>query len=244
MDAQYGLANWVALSLTVPYRFMTTRVHYTDLAGNDYDPVPRDTHHRNETITGLGDPTIALAFGRAFQRFGFSVRLGALLPFGRTLAEDPFIAGREGREHEHTQFGTGTVRPLAGSALGYDFGVVGLDAYFQGTLSIATNSNGYEAGQRMMGGFRASSAFGLSGVRFGIGMEASHETTETWHGQVQKEGNLGRTDVLAVLTARWSPFRRWGFFGAFKVPVYVNAGGAQLSYPFVLQLGAAAGFSL
>ena len=41
-----------------------------------------------------------------------------------------------------------------------------------------------------------------------------------------------------------SPFSGWGFFGALKVPIYVNAVGAQLSYPFVLQLGAATAFSL
>jgi hypothetical protein len=243
LDAQYGVAPWLALSLTAPYRFMTTRVHYTDLAGNDYDPVPPDTHHRNETLTGLGDPTAAVVVGRAFERVGVSFRLGAMLPFGRTLDENPFVAGREGRPHEHIQFGTGTVRPTAGSALAYDFGVVGVDGYVQGILSIATNSIGYKTGQRIVAGVRASSALGLPDARFGAGVEASHETTETWDGAVQEEGNLGRSDVLAVLTARWSPFRRWGFFGAFKVPVYVNAIGAQLSYPLVVQIGAATAFS-
>jgi hypothetical protein len=244
LDAQYGIAPWLALSLTVPYRFMTTRVRYTDLAGNPYEPVPPDIHHRNETLTGFGDPTVAVVIGRAFERLGVSLRLGAMLPFGRTLDVNPFIAGREGLPHEHIQFGTGTLRPTIGSALAYDFGPVGLDGYVQGILSVATNSIEYKTGQRLVGGLRASGALGLAGTRFGLGVEASHETTETWDGTVQEEGNLGRTDVLGVLTARWSPFRRWGFFGAFKLPVYVNAIGAQLSYPFVVQLGGATTFSL
>jgi len=50
--------------------------------------------------------------------------------------------------------------------------------------------------------------------------------------------------VLATLTARWSPFARWGLFGAFKLPLYVNAVGAQLSYPFLVQVGVATGLSL
>jgi len=89
-----------------------------------------------------------------------------------------------------------------------------------------------------------SSALGTKTARFGVGGELSHETTETWSGLQPGDGNLGRTDVLATLTARWSPFARWGFFGAVKVPLYVNAVGAQLSYPFLVQLGVATGFSL
>jgi hypothetical protein len=243
-DVQYGVLPWLTIAATIPLRAVTTQVEYTDLAGNADDPVPPDTHHRNRTITGLGDPTLAVAMGRAIDRVGFSVRLGAMLPFGRTLDADPFVLGREGIEHEHVQFGVGTVRPIAGSALGYDFGVVGVDGWFLATLAVASNSIGYRPGQRVALGARVSSALGTSSARFGIGGELAHETTETWGGLQPAEGNLGRTDVLAVATARWSPFARWGFFGALKVPIYVNAVGAQLSYPFVVQLGAATSVSL
>jgi hypothetical protein len=244
LDAQYGVLPWLTVAATVPYRFVTTQVEYTDLAGRPYVPVPPDTHHRNETVTGLGDPTIALVAGRAIGRFGFSVRAGAMLPLGHTLDVDPFEAGREGLVHEHIQFGVGTVRPIVGSALGYDWGIVGYDAYLLGTMAIATNAIGYRPGQRLGGGFRVSSAFGLPRVRFGLGGELLHESTETWQGLQKEEGNLGRTDVLGVLSARWTPWSRIGVFGAFKVPFYVNAVGAQLSYPFVVQLGIASGFSL
>jgi hypothetical protein len=50
--------------------------------------------------------------------------------------------------------------------------------------------------------------------------------------------------VLAALSARWTPWARVGVFGALKVPLYVDAVGAQLSYPFVVQLGVATGWSL
>jgi hypothetical protein len=244
LDVQYGVLSWLSVAATIPYRAVTTQVEYTDLQGNPYDPVPPDTHHRNRTITGLGDPTIAVAIGRAIGRIGFSVRLGAMLPFGRTLDQDPFVLGREGIPHEHVQFGVGRVRPLAGSAIGYDFGVVGIDGWFLATLAVAENDIGYRPGQRIGGGVRVSSALGTKTARFGVGAEILHETTETWSGLQPGDGNLGRTDVLATLGARWSPFQRWGFFGALKIPVYVNAVGAQLSYPFVAQLGVATGFSL
>jgi len=244
LDAQYGLLPWLTLAATAPYRLVTTFVHYTDLAGNPYVPVPPDTHHRNETVSGFGDPSLALVAGQAVGRFGYSLRLGAMLPFGRTLDVDPFEAARLGLVHEHIQFGAGTVRPILGGALGYDFGAVGVDAFFVGTMSIATNSIGYKPGQRIDGGFRVSSTLGLPRARFGIGGEVLHESTETWQGLQQEEGNLGRTDVLAVVSARWSAWSHLGVFGALKVPLYVNAVGAQLWYPFYLELGVATGFSL
>lgn len=244
LDAQYGLLPWLTVATTIPYRFATTFVHYTDLNGNPYTPVPPDTHHRNETVTGFGDPTLALVAGQAVGRLGYSLRLGAMLPFGRTLDADPFELGRLGIPHEHIQFGAGTVRPVLGSSLGYDFGAVGVDAFFVGTVSVATNSIGYKPGQRIDGGFRVSSTLGLSRARFGIGGELTHESTETWQGLQQEEGNLGRTDVLAVLTARWLASSHLGLFGALKVPLYVDAVGAQLWYPFYIELGVATGFSL
>jgi hypothetical protein len=239
LDAQYGVLPWLTVAATIPYRALTTRVHYTDLAGNDYQPNPPDVHHSNRTLTGLGDPTVAVVIGQALGRLGFSVRLGAMLPLGRTLDENPFELGREGRVHEHIQFGVGTVRPLVGSAIGYDFGAIGIDGWFLGVMSVAANSIGYKTGQRIAGGARVSSTLGAKTARFGLGAEMTHETTETWGGAQAEEGNLGRTDVLAVASARWSPFTTWGLFGAVKVPLYVNAVGAQLSYPLVLQLGIA-----
>jgi hypothetical protein len=244
LDARYGILPWLTVGTTVPYRFVTTFVHYTDLDGNPYVPVPPDTHHRNETVNGFGDPTVVLEAGQAVGRLGYSLRLGAMLPFGRTLDADPFELGRLGIPHEHIQFGAGTVRPVLGTAVGYDFGLVGLDASLFGTLSVATNSIGYRPGQRIDGSLRVSSALGLPRVRFGVGGEVLHESTETWQGLQQEEGNLGRTDVLAVLSARWTALSRLGVFGAIKVPLYVNAVGAQLSYPFYLELGVASGFSL
>ena len=244
LDAQYGVLLWLTIAATVPYRFVTTSVQYTDLAGNPYVPVPPDTHHRNETVTGFGDPTLAAVVGQAVGRWGYSVRLGAMLPFGRTLDVDPFIAGRLGLVHEHIQFGAGTVRPIVGGAAGYDFGGVGVDAFFQGVFAVATNAIGYRPGQRMNAGVHVSSALGLSRARFGVGAEMAHESTETWQGIQQEEGNLGRTDVLAVLSARYAAGSRVGAFAALKVPLYVNAVGAQLSYPFVVQLGVATALSL
>jgi hypothetical protein len=241
LDAQYGVTSWLSIATSIGVRAVTTKVRYTDLAGNDHDPNPPDTHHQNRTITGLSDPIVMALLGRAFGRVGFGVRVGAMLPFGRTLDEDPFHLGHEGKVHEHVQFGAGTVRPVIGSALGIDLGAVGVDAWQLGVLSLAKNQIGYRPGQRMVTGVRVSSTLGTRG-RYGLGTELSHESAETWSGLAMQDGNQGRTDLVALATARYPLARSLGAFAAVRVPLYVNAVGAQLSYPLHLQLGIATAF--
>ena len=243
IDAQLGILSWLSLAATVPYRVVVTRIRYTDPAGREYVPDPPDTHHRNETITGIADPTLAVLMGRAFGRFGFSIRVGAMLPLGKTLDEDPYQAGREGRAHEHIQLGTGVLRPIVGSAMGVDLGAIGVDGWFLGTGAFGTNGIGYRPGQRVAGGARVTSALGLRTFRFGLGAELSHESAETWQGIVGDDGNRGRTDVLAVATARWSPIAALSLFGAVRLPLVTHVVGAQLSYPAYVQLGIATAFS-
>ncbi len=243
IDAQLGVLSWLSVNLSVPIRAVTTSVSYSTLDGREYTPDPPDTHHRNRTITGFADPGILAIAGRAVGRFGFALRAGALLPLGRTLDEDPFHLGHEGKTHEHVQFGAGTVRPMLGSALAVDLGAVGLDTWTVGILSLAQNHHGYRAGQRFVFGARASSAFGTKG-RFGLGGELSRESADTWHGSAGDDGNLGRTDVVALFTARYPLARGLGAYAVARVPLYVNAAGGQLSYPVHLQLGLATALPL
>jgi hypothetical protein len=242
VDAQLGMLPWLSLAATVPFRMVVTRIRYTDQASREYTPDPPDTHHRNETVGGLADPTLSALMGRAIGRFGFAVRVGAMLPLGNQLHDDPYRAGREGRSHEHIQFGTGAFRPVVGSALGVDLGAVGLDGWFLATLVLGPNSFGYQPGQRIAGGLRATSAFGLRSFRFGLGGELAHESAETWQGSVGDDGNRGRTDVLGVATARWSPTASLSLFTAVRVPLLTEVVGAQLSYPVYVQLGIATAF--
>jgi hypothetical protein len=243
IDAQLGVLPWLSLAAALPIRAVTTEVKYTTLDGRAFTPDPPDPHHSNRTIVGLADPAVLAIAGTTIGRFGFALRGGALLPFGRTLDEDPFHLGHEGKAHEHVQFGAGTVRPMLGSALAVDFGAVGIDTWTVGILSFATNSHGYRAGQRFVVGGRVSSALGSKG-RFGLGSELSRETADTWHGSSGDDGNLGRTDVVALLTARYPLARGLGAYAVARVPLYVNAVGGQLSYPVHLQLGIATALPL
>lgn len=240
LNAMLGVLDWLSLSMTIPWRSSVVGVSYTDLQGRPYArPVP-DIHNRDETVSGLGDPTIAAVVGMRTPRFGFSIQGGALLPLGRTLGEDPFEAGREGRVHEHIQFGVGTVRPLLGSSLAYDLtDAVGIDGWFLAVAGVSENAIGYRPGDYLDVGARATSSFGTRSWRFGLGGELAHQTTETWHGRQETSGNLGRSDVLALSTVQWFPATGWALFGALRVPLYTHAVGMELSYPLTLQLGLA-----
>lgn len=241
-DLQGGITPWLAIAATVPIRSNTSRIRYFALDGREIQPDPPDTHHRNRTLIGLGDPTIVAVIGKVVGRFGIAFRAGSMLPLGSTVEEDPYRAGREGRTHEHVQFGTGTFRPVLGSSIGVDLGRVAIDAWFLSTVSAYANSIGYRPGHRLGAGARISSAFSTRSFRFGTGLEVMRETREDWSGAQNPDGNLGRSDVLAVATAQWSPSRGWGLFAAVRVPVYVDVVGAQLHYPAVVQLGAATTF--
>lgn len=244
LDVQAGITSWLAITATVPVRTNTSRVRYYALDGRELQPDPPDTHHRNRTLAGFGDPTLLAVVGTTVGRWGVGFRVGSMLPLGSTLDDDPYRAGREGRTHEHVQFGSGTFRPVVGSSLGVDLGAVGVDAWFLTTVAAYANAAGYRPGHRIGGGTRVSSALGTKTWRVGTGLEIMRETREDWNGAQNSDGNLGRTDVLAVLTTTWSPSPGWGAFAAIRVPLYVNVVGAQLQYPAVAQLGIATSFRL
>ncbi len=249
LDVQAGLSSWLAVAATLPLRSNTSRVRfhaYPETERREIEPDPPDTHHRNRTLVGIGDPTVVAVIGKVIGRWGVSFRVGSMLPIASTLDEDPYREGREGRVHEHVQFGGGTFRPVVGSGLGVDLGALGIDGWFLATIAAYANGGGYRPGHRVGAGTRVSSALGTESWRFGTGVEVMRETREDWGGAQNADGNadgnLGRTDVLAVATARFSPAPRWGLFAAVRVPFYVRVVGAQLEYPAVMQLGVAHAF--
>jgi len=188
-----------------------------------------DLHHRNETLTGPGDPWL---YGRAATtwRRGLLVgaRLGATIPLGRTV-EDPFALGDMGIAHEHSQFGTGTFGAIAGIDLARDLGGVHLDASALTIQTFYENRHGYTAGDRYALSFGAGSALGTAHWRFRATLDSVWETAETWNGVVHTDdGNVGRTDVLAGLSATWLVTDDWHAGIELKVPAYTHIEGGQL----------------
>lgn len=245
--AEYGLTENFGVELQLPLRLSRTTVVYRRLSGELYEPDFENIHHRVETLAGFGDPWLSLRTGWKLGRFTLGGRLGGSLPLGRTEV-NPFALGREGRAHQHIQFGTGTFNPVAAVDSSVTLGEVELRAYAQTQLALYANRYGYRAGNRYgagaVGGMRV-----VGELRLSLGVDVVTEQPERWDGVVEQDGNLGRTDVLAGLSASMPIGRVVVTLGA-KVPVYQQIirspdhDGGQLTYPAIINLGAQYVFDL
>lgn len=228
LTAELGLARWLAAGLILPLRVHHASIRYLGADGQRVSIENPDVHHRNETLTGVGDPWL---MGRTTAAAGFmtvGARFGITLPLGRTES-DPFTLGDMGLEHEHSQFGTGTFQPLIGIDAATEVKSVQLQAFALSVQSLYANGYGYQSGDRYAAGVSAAADLGLQHWRFRASFESQKETAETWHGQLHREeGNTGRVDVLAGLDATWWINNDWLIGASYKLPVYTHVQGGQL----------------
>lgn len=230
-----GLARGLGVEAVVPLRRVRTRIRFEDLEHQPIAVPNGSIHHRNETLSGPGDPWLLLHGARGLGAWTVAARGGISIPLGRT-EPNPFALGRRGLPHEHIQFGTGTWDPVVGLAAGRRFGPVGLTVNGLAHLVFATNKHGYQAGDR----FYASAALDrrIAGAWRGTaGLDLAREQTETWDGRIEMEGNLGRTDLLASIGVTRPLGRAGGFHVTAKIPLVTRATGAQVRYPVILAVG-------
>ena len=218
----------------MPFRWVRDRIRYEDFAGQPFVPADPDLHHRNETLAGVGDPQLGVQWGGRFAPWSLAARAGASLPLGKT-EENPFALGRGGLRHQHVQFGTGTSDPYAGLGGGRAFGGVGLQGDLFARWSLARNEHGYRAGDRYSASLTATREL-VRELRASVGVQLAHESSETWDGIQEEEGNLGRTDLmLAMGLGRVVPPA-----GAFDLRVQFalaqRSHGEQFRIPLVLSL--------
>lgn len=237
VSAEYAVTSWLGVGFAFPYRVAAVDVTYTDPdTGEVIDPEPT-THARDETLRGPGDPSLTVHGLREVGAFRIHGRVGVSLPLGRT-EDDPVALGNIGQEHEHLQFGTGTVSPFVGGEAQRRFGDVTAALWAVTYQSLYDNDHGYRAGDRYSAGLTASSELGLRAWTFGLAAEVHAETAERWHGVIpEDEGNEGRVDVLAGVNAAWRFSPRAAVAVDLKLPVYSHVVGSQLDYPVVLGLG-------
>lgn len=230
-----GMGRGLGVMALVPVRQLSGRVRFEDATRQPLPPGTQDIHHRNETLVGLGDPWLMAVGSRSIGAWSLAGRAGVTIPLGPT-EENPFALGRQGRTHQHVQFGTGTWDPIAGLMAGRRFGEVAVTASVLARFPLAENQHAYRAGRRVYASIVGDRA--LSGPwRVNAGFDAAWEAAERWDGRIEQEGNLGRTDLL--LSA--GVVRRMGGAGALtltlKRPLVTRVESAQLDYPVVLVLG-------
>jgi hypothetical protein len=232
---EYGVARGLGLSLTSFYRQARTRIRFED--GQRLPLVlPGGTiHHRNETLTGPGDAWAMAVAGGARGPWSLGGRAGVSIPFGKT-EENPFERGRRGLPHQHFQFGTGTWDPLVGISVSRALGATNVVASGLARFVLYENDHGYRGGHRYFASLLADRRLAAS-WRAQAGLDLAREEAERWNGVIEEEGNLGRTDLLAMAGV----VRQLGSAGALtlqlKVPLRTRANGAQVDYPAIVVLG-------
>jgi len=232
--AAYGVSDHFGLEALAFLRYVDTTIRFEDLDGSTIDLPGGDIHHRNESLTGPGDPWLMAVHGRSFGPWSAALRGGVTIPLGRT-EENPFALGRQGLPHQHIQFGTGTWDPLAGFAMGRRLGGVTLSASILARLPVYANEHGYRAGRRALASLAGDRGIG-GAWRLQLGLDYAHETAETWDGVIEEEGNLGRSDLLlSTGIARVIGDRALVF--TVKLPLRTRSNGVQVDYPAIVVIG-------
>ena len=229
-----GFGGGLGLEYVGSFRHVTGRIRFEDLDRRPIVVPDGDIHHRNETLVGPSDPWLMAVLGRRLGPWSAAVRGGITIPLGKT-EPNPFALGRQGRSHQHIQFGTGTWDPLAGAGAGRRFGEVMATISLLARLPVSENRHGYRAGRRLQVTTTADRRIG-GPWRARAGLDYGRETAETWDGRIEEEGNLGRSDLL--LSAGVSRvFGSRALSLTAKVPLRTRSNGVQIDYPAIVVLG-------
>ncbi|MEM6993447.1 MAG: hypothetical protein AAF721_23235 [Myxococcota bacterium] len=243
LDAQIGLHERFAVELRLPIR-----VTVIDASFNGPDgPLPnfRSIHHRDETIAGVGDLVVsgrvAVVLPKNVPRWTLFLRAGLSQPTGN-IEPDPFVLGRNGQEHQHMFFGTGTYDPVLGLDTNIAFDRWSLVGWASTRAALYENRFGYRASAIAAGGVGAQSRFGLERWAFLLQPEIYFETPAQWSGADAR--NSGRMSLIAAAGVFATPAKGWQVYALAKIPYYTVARGGQLRWPGVCVIGFAHWFEL
>lgn len=179
LAAAYGLRENLQLTLSLPYDVKAMRIRYTTLDGAPFTPPYGDIHHRTETLSGISDASLGLDW-RIRPRW--VAGLGVTLPIGRT-EPDPIALGRQGKRHEHIQFGSGTYQPRV--SLQYTRpGRVALFGRTEARLSLYENDEGFRAPAILAWSLGPTMRVRAAGVD--VRFEGQHQTVARWSGEIDE----------------------------------------------------------
>lgn len=215
-------------------RVVDTTPTYTEVDGSP-KLVPDDIHHHDRTLVGPGDPWLVARFAGAAGNLTSAARIGLTLPLGLTQP-DPYALGAEGKWHEHTQLGTGTVVPILGLGLSYRLDPVSLALSGLGFFSLYENGHGFRAPSRYFLSARASLPLLDGALTPYVASDISGETTEIWHGAPGAEGVNGRVDLLVGGGLAWAPAPAWQIELSVRGRAARLTNAAAFEYPGLAQI--------
>jgi len=227
------------VTASTPLRVANTDVDFLDEDRNIL-PTQSSIHHRNEALVGLGDISLLTGYrvwtGTSDQwTFSVDVGGGSTLPTGST-EPDPFALGREGIEHQHIMFGSGTFDPICQLNAIASNGEHTISLWSTSRLPLQSNEYGMKTGSQMSAGLGWIHGFGLEDWRFKVQPEVFHEEPTTWDGG-ETTRNSGRTDLVAGLGVLWRLSEIADASLTLKKPFTIEVQGGQLDMPIVVALG-------
>lgn len=238
-----GLTERWALDVEVPLREVEIDADFRGLEG---EPLPDfvSIHHRDETISGVGDVTVAGRYRwKPLNVAGwfFDLSAGLSLPTGET-EENPFARGARGLPHQHLFFGSGTVDPVLGVTAVRRSEVAPAVGWLRIDAPLDESSKGYQAGEQLSAGIAVNPTFGRERWSFTGQLELFHEGVARWDGRDAR--NSGRTDLLANLGASWTPTLDWAVQLVARLPHNLDARGGQLELEPILSFAVTRSWSL
>lgn len=184
------------LSLRLPYDVKAMKISYETLDGAPFTPPYGDIHHRTETLRGISDPTIALDWlPNDHSRWTFGA--GLSLPIGATV-ENPILLGREGKKHEHIQFGSGTFRPMFSAQWQRPGDRISLTARGEARLSLYENDEGFRAPNNLLLSFGPSIRLGPTTLE--PRLQGQHQTLGKWDGEPDEGDGFTNAGIRVQLT--------------------------------------------
>jgi len=239
LTSRLGLLRWLDVRLRLPLRFVHVTAQFRDEQGELLKGY-KSIHHRDETLVGIGDPDIQFVF-RPLRLTGKQPWLwefggGISFPIGR-IEPDPYAAGREGREHQHIMFGSGTFDPLGFMTLGYVVKRFQLYAQFSIRGSLYENTYGVQRGPELRASFSAESSFGLKHWSFQAQVAVMRQWAGLWDGKVDPDAASGRTDLLVGVGVFLRLNAHWQIYLRADVPINLYVEGGELTHPVILGLG-------
>src|SRR5688500_5881740 len=175
---ELGLSRGFGALFMVPIRMVATSIRYFDTDGAEVDLVRPGVHHRNETLSGIGDPMILGTYARTIGVWRVGARGGVTLPFGRT-EQDPFALGDMDLPHQHVQMVTRTISPACAICAGATFGDCSACAFLFTQHSSYGNARGYQTCHRNAIAPAVRRSLGQRWILRG-GAEFQRETAERW----------------------------------------------------------------
>ncbi len=145
LDVHWSFAPVWDLELDIPFDVKSIKARYELPDGTSFDNPQGNLHHRTERLDGLSDLRLLLNWRpSSIAVTGDLLHLGAglTLPTGRTT-EDPYALGAMGLEHQHIQFGTGTVDPVLRLDYAFDIEGWGASCSLGLQLPLYKNRNDY-----------------------------------------------------------------------------------------------------